>query len=111
MFKIIPLLSDQCAPQLHCLPSGGAPDAACSFTGGEKKPGEPSPWQSARTRRGREGGRERERKGEMFPKIREEGNYFKGWCCCCVIKRRSSFFSVMRLISAAFDGRIEKTVD
>lgn len=33
MFKIIPLLSDQCAPQLHCLPSGSAPDAACSFTG------------------------------------------------------------------------------
>ena len=56
---------------------------------------------------GREGERGRER--EMFPKIREEGNYFKGRCCCCVIKRRSSFFfSVMRLISAAFDGRIEK---
>lgn len=53
------------------------------------------------------GGRgEKERvRGEIFPNC-EEGNYLKGYCRAAEKKKQ---FSVMRLISAAFDGSIENS--
>lgn len=89
MFKIIPLLSDQCTPQLHCLPSGRAPDAARSFTG-KKRVNRRCGRMHEPPREGRE-----TESGETFPNCKE-GNYFKGYCCAA-----EKQFSVMRLISAA----------
>lgn len=68
MFKIIPLLSDQCTPQLHCLPSGRAPDAACSFTG--KKRANRRRGRVHEPRRGRGGGEKARVKGRYFQIVR-----------------------------------------
>lgn len=90
MFKIIPLLSDHCTPQLHCLPSGRAPDAARSFTGKKRVK-----RRRGRTHESTERGERQRETGEIFPNCKE-GNYFKGYCCAA-----EKHFSVMRLISAA----------
>lgn len=99
MFKIIPLLSDQCTPQLHCLPSGRAPDTARSFTGKKR----------LNRRRGRvheppRGGKkeDRQRGGRYLQIVKRVGNYFKGY-----FSAAENQFSVMRLISASLMGCIE----